>query len=90
MTKAKASIKVKEKNKKKLQGVVVKLSGVNTIKVKVETKTTHPLYKKIVKKHKYYLVHCEDESILEKDKVIITEGRPVSKNKSFYFVKKIV
>jgi small subunit ribosomal protein S17 len=75
-------------NKKRMQGVVTKIGSANTITVKVETKTTHPLYKKIVKTHKKYLVHNTDTSIAVNDKVIIEGGKPVSKNKSFYFVKK--
>lgn len=77
------------KNRKKLQGEVVKLSSTNTIKVKVETKYTHPLYKKIIKEHKSYLVHCTDSDVKVGDIVQIEEGRPLSSSKSFYFIKKI-
>lgn len=86
----KKEINKKEISKpKRLQAVVIKLSSAKTIKVLAENKYTHPKYKKIVKVHKKYLVHCEDESIKENDIVIIEEGKPISKNKSFYFVKKI-
>ena len=76
-------------NPKKLQGVVTKLSSAKTIKVKVEKVAKHPLYKKMIKSHKSYLVHCEDESIKVADKVAITEGSPASQHKSFYLVKKL-
>jgi small subunit ribosomal protein S17 len=77
------------KTSKKLQGVVIMLSSANTIKVRVETKSIHPLYKKIIRKHKRYLVQCTDADVKIGDKVQIEEGRPVSSSKSFYFVKKI-
>ncbi len=92
MTKTK-SIKTEKIEKvtkpKRLQGKVIKLSSDKTIKVLVETKYTHALYKKIIKEHKKYLAHCEDSTVAINDVVIIEEGRPVSRNKSFYFVKKL-
>ena len=81
--------KIQQKIRKRLQGVVVSAKGINTIKVRVEQKYPDPLYKKIVKHHKYYLVHCTEKKVASGDKVIIEEGRPVSKRKSFYFIKKI-
>ncbi|HLD03391.1 MAG TPA: uS17 family ribosomal protein [Candidatus Dojkabacteria bacterium] len=77
------------KIRKRIQGVVVSDKGTNTIKVRVEQKYPDPLYKKIVKHHKYYLVQCTVKNVEVGDKVIIEEGRPVSKRKSFYFIKKI-
>ena len=74
---------------KKMQGEVIKLSSANTIKVEVETKYTHALYKKILKEHKKYLVQCTNTDVKVGDKVIIEEGSPVSSKKSFYFVKKL-
>lgn len=79
----------KQASRKKLQGEVIKLSSTNTIKVLVETKSIHPLYKKIIKEHKKYLVQCTDADVKVGDKVQIEEGKPVSSSKSFYFVKKI-
>jgi len=90
MTKSKIIKKSEKVTKpKRLQGKVIKLSSDKTIKVLVETKYTLSLYKKIIKEHKKYLVHCEDSTVALDDVVIIEEGRPVSKNKSFYFVKKL-
>lgn len=74
---------------KTLQGIVVSTKMDKTITVRVERKFPHPLYKKIISKHKKYLVHCEDEGIKDGDLVLIEEGKPISKRKSFYFVKKI-
>ncbi len=80
---------VKKNTTKKMQGEVIKLSSTNTIKVEVETKFTHALYKKIIKEHKKYLVQCTDADVKVGDKVIIEEGSPLSSKKSFYFVKKL-
>jgi len=76
-------------NTKKLQGIVTKLSSAQTIKVEVAIISKHPLYKKMIKIHKSFLVQCEDETIKVSDKVLITEGSPASKHKSFYLVKKL-
>jgi small subunit ribosomal protein S17 len=75
--------------RKKLQGIVTKLSSALTIKVETENKSTHPKYKKVIRVHKEYLVHCEDKEIKVGDTVIIEEGKPKSKSKCFYLVKKI-
>lgn len=74
---------------KKLQGVVANIIDSSTIKVKVEMKFVHPLYKKIVKKHKNYLVHTQKGEFEKGQKVWIVEGRPVSKTKKFYLLEKV-
>lgn len=78
-----------KKQGKKLQGIVNSVSGEKTIRVRVETKFAHPLYKKIVKDHKNYLVHSDVEDIKIGDKVMIQEGKPISKKKKFYLINKI-
>lgn len=82
-----AEKQVANKIRKKLQGVVVSING-STIKVRVESKYPHPIYKKIVATHKTYLVHSEDDKVEVGDKVTIEEGRPVSKSKKFYLINK--
>lgn len=82
-------IQDKKTQPKKLQGIVVNVIGEKTIKVKVETKFPHPLYKKIIKTHKNYLVHVAKEKCEKGDIVWITEGKPVSKSKKFYLVEKV-
>ena len=76
-------------SRKKLQGVVTKLSSAKTIKVEVENKFIHPKYQKIIKSHQQFLVHCEDPEVKIGDNVIIEEGSPKSHSKSFYLVKKV-
>lgn len=79
-----------KKTGKRLQGIVVSKKQKDTIIVRVEMKFSHPLYSKIVTSHKKYSVHCTDQEVQEGDTVVIQEGKPVSKNKNFYFIEKIV
>lgn len=73
--------------KKKLIAVVKKIVDDNTVKVVVEKKAQHPIYKKIVKSHKGYLVGKNGLDVKIGDKVMIEECRPLSKNKFFILVK---
>lgn len=76
--------------RKKLQGEVIAKPSEMTLKVRVESKYAHPLYGKIVAEHKNYLVHCEDTEKVELGDIVeIEEGKPVSKNKTFYFTEKV-
>lgn len=75
------------KTKKQLKGVVLKVIDDSTAKVEVETKTAHPLYKKILKSHKRYLVEINGKQISEGDEVTIEETTPISKNKKFKLVE---
>lgn len=69
--------------RKTFQGIVVSDKMEKTISVEVETKTKHPLYKKLVITHKKYLAHDEKQEAGIGDRVIITETRPLSKRKNF-------
>lgn len=69
--------------RKILTGIVVSIKMQKTITVDVETKTRHPLYKKLVIRHKKYHVHDENDVAKCGDKVEIIETRPISKTKSF-------
>jgi small subunit ribosomal protein S17 len=74
-----------EKKLRKLQGNVIKLSSKDTIKIRVETRTTHPIYGKSLKSHKNYLVHVPAEMTEVKvgDVVTVAETKPISKQKHF-------
>lgn len=77
-----------ERNRRKVfQGVVVSDKMDKTISVEVETKTKHPLYKKLVITHKKYLAHDEKQEARIGDRVEIVETRPLSKNKNFRLAK---
>jgi len=69
--------------KKILHGIVVSDKENKTIKVLVERKYQHPLFKKVVKSKKKYSVHDEKNKFKSGDKVSIVESRPYSKNKRF-------
>jgi len=60
-----------------------------TVTVLVERQVQHPLYKKIIKRRKTFLVHDEYEKCKVGDLVKIVETRPLSKRKRWR-VKEIV
>lgn len=62
-------------------GVVVGNKAKKTVAVLVERPVRHPLYKKIIKKKKKFLVHDEHEKCKVGDTVKIVETRPLSKRK---------
>ena len=62
-------------------GVVVNTKAKKTAAVLVERPVRHPLYKKIVKKKKKFLVHDEYEKCKVGDIVKIIETKPLSKKK---------
>ena len=69
--------------KKILNGIVVSDKENKTIKVMVERKYQHPLFKKVVKSKKKYSAHDENNKFKIGDKVSIIECKPHSKNKKF-------
>ena len=69
--------------KKILHGVVVSDKENKTIKVMIERKYQHPLFKKVVKSKKKYSAHDENNKFKVGDKVSIIECKPYSKNKKF-------
>jgi small subunit ribosomal protein S17 len=73
---------VTERNtRKERQGVVVSDKQDKTIIVRVERRTTHPLYGKTITVNKKYHVHDEANEAGVGDKVLIVETRPLSKLK---------
>ncbi len=62
-------------------GVIVSNKAKKTVTVLVERPVRHPLYKKIIKKKKKFLVHDEYEKCKVGDVVKIIEARPLSKRK---------
>lgn len=70
-------------------GVVKSLKMAKTAVVKTETKRPHPLYKKMVKKTKKYLVHIDNQELKVGDVIKFKETRPISKRKKWIFLEKI-
>ena len=73
--------------KRILNGKVVKKSGDKTVSVLVSRQTTHPIYKKIIRVSKKYLVHDADNTIAVGENVKIQETKPLSKTKSWEIIK---
>lgn len=70
-------------------GTVVSDKMDKTIVVLVERQFKHPLYKKIVRKHKKFKAHDANNDARMGDTVLITECRPMSKDKTF-ILKEII
>ena len=60
----------------------------HTASVKVDSFSTHPIYKKRVKRSKTYLVH-DEIGVKVGDEVIFQETKPISRRKRWR-IKKIV
>jgi small subunit ribosomal protein S17 len=71
------------KLKRTLTGRVVSDKMDKTVTVLVERKVKHPLYGKIIRRSNKFHAHDETNQYHEGDLVIITEGRPLSKTKSW-------
>jgi small subunit ribosomal protein S17 len=73
--------------RKERQGVVTSDTQDKTIIVRVERRTTHPLYGKTLKVSKKYHVHDENNDAGVGDWVRIRETRPMSKLKRWRLEK---
>ena len=73
--------------RRSLQGSVLSARMDKTITVQVVLQMKHPLYKKYIRRSTKLHAHDEQNECNEGDKVIIEEGRPLSKNKSWRLVR---
>jgi len=71
------------KNKRTLIGRIVSDKRAKTVTVLVERRAAHELYGKIVARSRKYHAHDENGEYKLGDLVEITEGRPISKTKSW-------
>lgn len=78
---------MERKLRKTRSGKVVSDKMDKTIVVAVVTTKRHPLYKKIMKTTKKYMVHDENNEAKIGDTVVIMETRPLSKDKCWRLVK---
>lgn len=69
-----------------MTGEVVSTKADKTVSVNVERIFQHPVYKKIVRKKKKYLVHDEHNKCKPGDVVRIILVRPISKHKRWLLV----
>lgn len=74
---------------KTIKGKVVSTKMKKTVVVEVERVFQHPLYKKVVRRHKKYKAHNEGWDLKKGDLVKIEETRPISKTKHFEVVEKV-
>lgn len=68
------------KNRRRLEGVVTRTKSEKTIMVQVDSTSRHPLYGKVLRNRKDYMVHDEMGCQLG-DLVRMVESRPISKRK---------
>lgn len=72
---------------KTLTGTIIAIKMNKTVVVSVERKFRHPLYRKVITRHKKYKAHSEvDHHVGEGVEII--ETRPLSKEKHFRIVEK--
>ncbi len=67
-------------NRRRLTGRVVRSKMQNTVTVKVDRTFRHPLYQKVLRGSKKFLVH-DEFGTQPGDRVRIVESRPISKRK---------
>jgi len=73
--------------RRRLTGTVVSDKMTKTAVVRVETLKPHPLYHKVVRRHKRYKAHDEGNEAHVGDVVIIEECRPLSRDKTWRIVE---
>ena len=83
MTEAKQT----EKTVRTLTGRVVSDKMDKTVTVLIERSVKHPLYGKVVRQSKKFHAHDESNECREGDLVVIEEGRPMSRTKSWRVAK---
>ena len=86
MNKEKTEEIIQRGNRKERVGTVVSDRQEKTIIVEVERRTSHPLYKKVVKTSKRYVADDQNNEAGIGDKVKIVETRPLSKTKRWRLV----
>ena len=77
-----------ERNLRKTRvGIVVSNKMDKTVVVAIQDNVRHPLYNKIVKRTVKLKAHDEENICNEGDKVLVTETRPLSKDKRWRVVE---
>jgi len=77
------TVKLKNKNKKRLNGIIVSDKMDKSVVVEVERYIKHPKYGKFVKIRKKYKAHDGENKHKTGDEVVIEETKPISKDKHF-------
>ena len=71
---------------KTLTGIVTSDKADKTITITVTSRETHPIYGKQYSVTRKYIAHDEKNDAHVGDKVTISEGRPISKRKTFSLI----
>ncbi len=72
-----------------LSGKIISTKMNKTVTVQVVRKFRHPLYQKVITRHKKYKAHNEELELKVGDVVEIRETRPISKDKHFKVTRKL-
>lgn len=67
--------------RKTLVGVVTSDKMDKTVVVEVERMTRHPMYGKVIRRHRRFMAHDEQNQCRVGDTVRILESRPLSRHK---------
>jgi small subunit ribosomal protein S17 len=76
-----------QKQKRTLEGLVVSDKMDKTVVVAVQRLTPHPLYGRVLRRTSKYKAHDETNDCHQGDRVVITECRPISRDKSWRVVR---
>jgi small subunit ribosomal protein S17 len=76
-----------QKQKRTLEGTVVSDKMDKTVVVAVQRLTPHPLYGRVLRRTNKYKAHDETNDCHQGDRVVITECRPISRDKSWRVVR---
>jgi small subunit ribosomal protein S17 len=80
----------KQRGERKVrQGRVISTAMDKTVVVEIQRTTTHPLYRKIIKRTEKLLAHDETNDVNTGDRVRVAETRPLSKRKRWRVVEVI-
>ena len=71
---------------KSIFGIVEKISGDKTARLRIDYTEKHPLYKKYLRRSKTLLFHDEGNQCKVGDRVHVMETRPLSKTKRYRLV----
>ena len=80
---------MERKSRKTRIGIVASDKMDKTVVVRVESRTRHPWYGKITTSSKKYKAHDENNEARIGDKVLITETRPLSRDKRWRVVESL-
>jgi len=75
--------------KKQRIGIIISNKANKTITVSIQTRYSHPQYRKIVTKTKKYMAHDENNTGEIGDIVLLEESRPLSRQKR-WILKKVL